>query len=77
MESQFRQLGLQIKLESGKFYLLSDYVVCEEGKALTADQSKMIRHLGIQMDEFKIVMKAYLSKNGEYTEVEGSDKMIV
>ncbi len=42
MESQLRQLGLQIKLESGKYYLLSDYVVCEEGKGLTPEQSKMI-----------------------------------
>ncbi len=42
MESQFRQLGLQIKLEGGRFYLLSDYVVCKEGQNLTPDQSKMI-----------------------------------
>jgi mRNA turnover protein 4 len=42
MESQFRQLGLQIKLEGGKFYLLSDYVVCREGENLTPEQSKMI-----------------------------------
>jgi len=42
MESQLRQLGLKIKLVDAKWYLLSDYEVCKEGKALTADQSKMI-----------------------------------
>jgi len=42
MESQLRQLGLQVKLVDAKWYLLSDYEVCREGKALTADQSKMI-----------------------------------
>jgi mRNA turnover protein 4 len=42
MESQFRQLGLQIKLDGGKFYLLSDYVVCKEGSPLTPEQTKMI-----------------------------------
>jgi hypothetical protein len=42
MESQFRQLGMQIKLESGRFYLLTDYIVCQEGENLTPDQSKMI-----------------------------------
>jgi len=42
MESQFRQLGLQLKLEGGRFYLLSDYVVCQEGEHLTPDQTKMI-----------------------------------
>jgi mRNA turnover protein 4 len=42
MESQLRALGLQIKLDNGKYYMLSDYVVCEEGKALTPEQTKMI-----------------------------------
>jgi len=42
MESQLRQLGLQIKLESGKFYLLSDYLVCQDGVGLTPDQAKMV-----------------------------------
>jgi biotin operon repressor len=42
MESQLRQLGLQVKLESGKYYLLSDYVACQEGEPLTPDQAKMI-----------------------------------
>ena len=78
MESQLRQLGLQVKLESGKYYLLSDYVVCEKGEALTPDQAKMIvkffinyiqKHLGIQMDEFKIYVLSYLTKNGEYKEI--------
>ncbi len=69
MEAQLRQLGLQIKLDNGKFYILSDYVVCEEGKALTPDQSKMVNHLGIQMDEFKINILGYVKKNGEFEEV--------
>jgi len=42
MESQFRVLGMQIKLEGGKFYLLSDYVVCDAGANLSPEQSKMI-----------------------------------
>jgi len=42
MESQLKNLGLQVKLESGKYYLLSDYVVCNEGQGLTPEQSKMI-----------------------------------
>lgn len=42
MESQLRQLGLQVKLVDAKWYLLSDYEACVEGKPLTADQSRMI-----------------------------------
>ena len=73
MESQFRQLGMNIKVDDGKFCLLDDYVVCQEGKALTPDQSKMCKHLGINLDEFKIYIKAYLGNNGLFKEVEAED----
>ena len=73
MESQFRQLGMNIKVDDGKFCLLDDYVVCQEGKALTPDQSKMCKHLGINLDEFKIYIKAYLGNNGQFKEVEAED----
>ena len=66
MESQFRQLGLKIKLDNEKFVMLDDFIVCQEGKPLNADQSKMIKHLGIQMDEFKINLQAYLGMNGVF-----------
>ena len=32
MESQFRQLGLKVKLVDAKWYLLSDITVCKEGQ---------------------------------------------
>jgi mRNA turnover protein 4 len=69
MESQLRQIGLQIKLDNGKYYVLSNYVICEEGKPLTPEQAKMVNHLGIQMDEFKINILAHLNKSGHFEEV--------
>lgn len=42
MESQLRQLGLQVKLVDYKWYLLSDFEACVDGKKLTPEQSKMI-----------------------------------
>ena len=69
MESQFRQLGMNIKVDNGKFCLLDDYVVCQEGKALTPEQCKMCKHLNINLDEFKIFIKAYLGNNGLFEEV--------
>ena len=69
MESQFRQLGMNIKVDNGKFCLLEDYIVCQKDKPLTPEQSKMIKHLGIQLDEFKIYIKAYLGNNGEFVEI--------
>ena len=69
MESQFRQLGMNIKIDNGKFCLLDDYIVCQEGKGLTPDQCKMCKHLGINLDEFKIYIKAYLGNNGLFKEI--------
>ena len=69
MESQFRQLGMSVKVDNGKFCLLDDYVVCQKDKPLTADQSKMCKHLNIYLDEFKIFIKAYLGNNGQFVEV--------
>ena len=69
MESQFRQLGMSVKVDNGKFCLLDDYVVCQKDKPLTADQSKMCKHLNIYLDEFKIYIKAYLGNNGQFVEV--------
>ena len=62
MESQLRQLGLQVKLVDAKWYLLSDYEVCKEGKALTADQSKMI--VIIFLIHLLIFIFAYFSTYG-------------
>ena len=73
MESQFRQLGMNIKIDDAKFCLLDDYIVCQEGKELTPDQSKMCKHLNIYLDEFKIYIKAYLGNNGLFKEVDDND----
>jgi mRNA turnover protein 4 len=53
MESQLRQLGLQLKLDNGKYYMLSDYTVCEEGKALTPEQTKMIVRNYFNLETFR------------------------
>lgn len=66
MESQFRQLGVNLKLENGKFIILSDYTLCKQGEPLTPEQALMVKHLGIQMDEFRFYMDAYLTKAGEF-----------
>lgn len=66
MESQFRQLGVKIKLENGKFIVLEDYTVCKQGEPLSPEQALMVKHLGIQMDEFKFYITCSLSKGGEF-----------
>jgi mRNA turnover protein 4 len=41
MESQFRQLGVHVKVDNSKLVLLNDYVVCKAGKPLDANQAMM------------------------------------
>lgn len=73
MESQFRQLGVSLKLENGKFIVLADYTVCKQGEPLTPEQAMMVKHLGIQMDEFKFYIMAFLSKGGEFKNLNDVD----
>lgn len=42
MESQLREIGLKLKLHDGKYYLLADFVVCQEGEPLSPEQLRMI-----------------------------------
>jgi Insertion domain in 60S ribosomal protein L10P len=53
MESQFRQLGLQVKLVDSKWYLLSDFEVCTAGKKLTPEQVKMIVNFLFKLETFR------------------------
>jgi len=67
MESQLRQLGLKVKLVDAKWYLLSEYVVFKEGEKLTPDQARMVKHLGIMIDEFKIMINGFVNmEDGKY-----------
>lgn len=70
MESQFRQLGVTVKVNNSQLVLLNDYVLCESGKPLDGNQAQMAKHLGINLDEFKIDILAYLiTKTGEYKDL--------
>jgi len=66
MEETFRNLGLKFKLDAGKWYVLEDYVVSEEGKAITPEQTKFLRVLDYRIDEFRIKITSYNTKKGEY-----------
>ena len=42
MESQLRQIGLNVKLDNGKFYLLDEFIVCEEGKSFNFSSKPLL-----------------------------------
>lgn len=86
MDPYLRELGIKAKLDGGKFYLLEDFVVCKEGKAVTPEQVKVMRLLELRIDEFKLKIQGYCTKEGECEivdskgfedEYENKDNMIV
>jgi mRNA turnover protein 4 len=62
METQLRKLGLPTLLHDGKIRMLANHVVCREGDVLTADQSQLLKFLGIRMAKFHVGIKAYWDK---------------
>lgn len=70
MENQFRQLGATVKVDNSKLVLLNDYTLCESGVGLTANQSMMAKHLGVNLDEFRIDILGFLIiKTQEYKDL--------
>ncbi|KAL7069966.1 hypothetical protein ACQ4LE_010772 [Meloidogyne hapla] len=61
-EPQLRKLGLQTHLNNGKIELLERFVVCKEGDRLSSDQTKILRHFGRRLVEFRITLLAHWSK---------------
>ncbi|EPQ28863.1 uncharacterized protein PFL1_03666 [Pseudozyma flocculosa PF-1] len=62
IEPQLRKLGMPTELKRGVPTLLQEYRVCKKGDALTADQAQILKHLLIQMANFKLVPLAYWSE---------------
>ncbi|CAN7077781.1 unnamed protein product [Brassica oleracea var. botrytis] len=54
MEPFLRKQGMPVRLNKGTVELLSDFVVCEEGKPLSPESSRILRLLGIKLATFKL-----------------------
>ncbi|KAK4438265.1 turnover protein 4 [Sesamum alatum] len=54
MEPFLRKQGMPVRLNKGVVELVSDYVVCEEGKPLSPESARILRLLGIKMATFKL-----------------------
>ncbi|KAM7470388.1 hypothetical protein LguiA_008571 [Lonicera macranthoides] len=54
MEPFLRKQGLPVRLNKGVVELVSDYVVCEEGKHISPESSRMLRQLGMKMATFRL-----------------------
>jgi mRNA turnover protein 4 len=54
MEPFLRKQGMPVRLNKGVVELVSDFVVCEEGKPLSPESSRILRLLGIKMATFRL-----------------------
>ncbi|KAJ2312741.1 mRNA turnover and ribosome assembly protein, partial [Coemansia sp. RSA 2705] len=73
MEPTLRGLGMPTVLKQGKILLDNDYVVCEEGDKLTANQAHLLKHLWEQMATFTVKPVAYWHKSsGEFVNLKAS-----
>lgn len=61
MEPLLRKLGMPTQLKNGVPTLLTDFVVCKKGDVLTAERAHILKHLMIQMADFRLVPLAYWS----------------
>ncbi|KAI4299029.1 hypothetical protein L6164_032524 [Bauhinia variegata] len=54
MEPFLRKQGMPVRLNKGVVELISDYIVCEEGKPLSPEAARILRLLGIKMATFRL-----------------------
>ncbi|CAK1544618.1 unnamed protein product [Leptosia nina] len=62
IEPHLRRLGLPTSLERGVINLIKEYQVCKKGTPLTPEQASILKLLGIQMANFKVVIKCHWNK---------------
>lgn len=54
MEPFLRKQGMPVRLNKGVVELISDYVVCEEGKPISPEASRILRLMNIKMATFRL-----------------------
>ncbi|CAN4110642.1 unnamed protein product [Withania somnifera] len=54
MEPSLRKQGMPVRLNKGVVELVSDFVVCEEGKPLSPEAARILRLLGNKMATFRL-----------------------
>lgn len=54
MEPFLRKQGMPVRLNKGVVELVSDFVVCEEGKPLSPEASRILRLMGNMMATFRL-----------------------
>ncbi|CAH0405469.1 unnamed protein product [Chilo suppressalis] len=62
IEPHLRRLGLPTSLEKGVIHLIKEFKVCKKGSPLSPEQASILKLFGIQMAQFKLVIKCHWTK---------------
>ncbi|OIW13613.1 hypothetical protein TanjilG_07955 [Lupinus angustifolius] len=73
MEPFLRKQGMPVRLNKGVVELVSDYVVCEEGKPLSPEAARILRLLGIKMATFRLHLICRWSSDDFELYIDGPD----
>ncbi|KAL6964354.1 hypothetical protein U1Q18_035409 [Sarracenia purpurea var. burkii] len=73
MEPFLRKQGMPVRLNKGVVELVSDFVVCEEGRQLSPESARILRLLGIKMASFRLHLVCRWSTNEFEVYKEGLD----
>ncbi|KAF8321480.1 uncharacterized protein EI90DRAFT_3068824 [Cantharellus anzutake] len=73
MEPQFRKLGLTTVMKRGVPSLDYEHVICKKGDVLTAEQAQLLKLVGIQMVEFKVMPVGWWSEEKGYSRIGNHD----
>ncbi|XP_073309552.1 uncharacterized protein [Primulina huaijiensis] len=65
MEPFLRKQGMPVRLNKGVVEIVSDFMICEEGKPISPESSRILRLLGIKMATFKLYLVCRWS-SGEF-----------
>ncbi|KAL2342165.1 hypothetical protein Fmac_010105 [Flemingia macrophylla] len=74
MEPFLRKQGMPVRLNKGVVELVSDYVVCEEGKPLSPEASRILRLMEIKMATFRLHLICRWSPDEFELYIDGPDE---
>jgi mRNA turnover protein 4 len=61
-DEYLRNLGLDVNVNEGKLNLVSDFLAAGKGQALTSEQCKILKLLGIKLGKVKVEVRAIFDK---------------
>lgn len=67
-EDYLKKLGLDMEISDSKIHLVKPFLAAEKGKPLTAEQSKILKFLGIKLSQFKLFPTASWNREGDFVE---------